>query len=412
MPAGPLARSLSRKIVILAALPVLGYATYWCGRLAWADHLSRAADPAIVARAVRLSPGDAGYRLRLADAQQNTGADPAAALAAARTLEPGNANTWIRLGLAAEVRGDLRVAERDLLQAARASRLFGPRWALANYYFRRGDASQFWQWARESLLISYGGRSGVFQLCWHMRQDAGIILKRAIPERRDVLNAYLLFLLRENRQAASEPVAIKLAALATPEDQSTMVFWCNRQLDAGAVAATVEVWNTLCTRHVLPYAPLDRDRAPLTDGDFAVQPLNSGFAWRLPAVPGVSWGISRSSRHFWFTFSGDQPEICTPLLQFVPVTPGAAYRFRFGYRTSRIPPASGLRWSVSDGLTGADLASDSPWLGSPDWKREEVNFTAPSGGLARLSVTCQRLPGSTRIEGSLELRGLSVERRP
>jgi hypothetical protein len=66
---------------------------------------------------------------------------------------------------------------------------------------------------------------------------------------------------------------------------------------------------------------------------------------------------------------------------------------------------------VFDARTGVDLAGASPGLSSADWKLEEVHFTAPAGGLVRLTLTCRRTAGATRIEGSLDLRGLSMERR-
>ena len=410
--AGTLARPPARKILILAAIPAMALMACWPLRLAWADHLSRATDAATVARAVRLSPGDADFRLKLAAAQQAARADPTAALEAAAALDPGNADAWIRLGVTAEMRGDLRTAESCLLQAAHASRQFAPRWALANYYARRGDQAHFWPWARESLLMGYGDLNPVFRLCWNMSQDAGLIFKRAVPERREVLNAYVGFLVQEGRLAVSEPAATALAALATIEDQSTLVSWCNRQLDAGSAPAALEVWNTLCVRHLLPYAPLDPDRAPLTDGGFAAASVNGGFAWLLAPAPGVTIGRNPSPRYLWIAFSGDQPEMCAPLLQFVPVTPGARYSLRFEYHTSELPPASGLRWSVFDARTGADLAAVSPWLSSPDWKPAVMGFTAPPAGLVRLTLTCQRLPGATRIAGSVALRQLSLERRP
>ena len=410
LPAGTFARPPARKVLILAAIPAMACMAYWPLRLAWADHLYRATDAETVARAVRLSPGDADFRLKLAAAQEAAGADPTAALEAAAALDPGNADAWTRLGVAAEMRGDLRTAESRLLEAAHASHQFAPRWALANYYFRRGDGSHFWPWARESLLMGYGDLNPVFRLCWHMRQDAGLIFERAIPERRAVLNAYVWFLMQEGRLAVSEPAATRLAAQATVEDQWTLVVWCNWQLDAGSVP--MEVWNTLCTRHLLPYAPLDRDRAPLTDGGFAAASVGGGFEWRLAPAPGVTIGRNRVPQYLWVAFSGDQPETCAPLWQFVPVTPGASYSLRFGYHTSELPLASGLRWSVFDARTGIDLAAASPWLSSPDWKHAELRFTAPAAGLVRLTLTCQRLPGATRIEGSVGLRHLSLERRP
>ena len=80
------------------------------------------------------------------------------------------------------MRGDLRNAESHLLRAARASRQFAPRWELANYYVRRGDAVPFWPWARESLAIGYGDLSPVFRLCWNMSPDA-VDIWRALSRR-------------------------------------------------------------------------------------------------------------------------------------------------------------------------------------------------------------------------------------
>lgn len=405
-------RAHVRKILVLAVVLGMACVAYWTLRLSWADHLSRALDAETVARAVRLSPGDADFRLKLAAARQAASADPATALEAAATLDPGNADTWMRLGVDAEMRGDLRAAESSLLRAADASHQFAPRWALANYYFRRGDEAHFWRWARESLRIGYGDLNPVFQLCWHMRQDARLILGRAIPERPTVLDAYVQFLTQQGRLGVSEPAAVKLAGLATSEDRATLLVWCDREIEAGAVSAALEVWNALCARHLVPYPPLDPDRAPLTDGGFAAESVGEGFAWRLAPAVGIVIGRNPAPRYLWVDFSGDQPETWAPLWQFVPVAPGARYRLHFEYRTSELPTASGLRWSVLDGRTGADLAATSPWLSSSDWKPVELAFTTPASGLLRLTLTCLRLPGATRIAGSLALRHLSLERQP
>jgi hypothetical protein len=385
--------------------------SYWPLRQAWADHLAHSTGADTIAQGARLSPGDADIRLKLASAQQAAGADDTQALEAAAALDPLNADALTRLGLDAEMHGNLPTAERRLLEAADVSRQFAPRWALANYYFRRGDQVHFWPWAQEALTIGHGDLNPVFWLCWNMSQDAGLIFARAIPERALVLNQYLGFLLAEDRLPASVQPAAKLAALATPGDQKALLDWCNRELDAGAVAPALQIWNTLCARRLLPYAPIDRDRAPLTDGGFRSAPLGGGFAWRLTQLQGVTLGRNRSPQYLWVSFSGDQPENCVPLVQFVPVTPGAAYSLSYDYQTSELPAASGLRWSVFDGCTETDLANGSPWLSSPDWKHAEVRFAAPAGGLVRLALSSQRLAGAVRIDGTLELRDVSMERR-
>ena len=384
--------------------------SYWPLRQAWADHLAHSTGADTIAQGARLSPGDADIRLKLASAQQAAGADDTQALEAAAALDPLNADALTRLGLDAEMHGNLPTAERRLLEAADVSRQFAPRWALANYYFRRGDAARFWPWVRESLAMGYGDLNPVFRLCWNMSQDAGAIFARAIPERRAVLNAYVSFLMQQGRRAASAAAAAKLAALAVSEDRATLIDWCNWQLNAGAATSAMEVWNTLCGRHLLPYAPLDPDRAPLTDGGFLTAPLGAGFGWRLAPGPGVAVGRNPSPPYLWVAFSGDQPETCAPLFQFVPLTPGAAYSLRFEYQTSGLPPASGLRWSVYYGPKDIDVAGGSAWLSSANWKPEELRFTAPAAGLVRLALTCRRMAGATRIQGSFELRGLSMGR--
>ncbi|HLY20313.1 MAG TPA: hypothetical protein VKR61_23960 [Bryobacteraceae bacterium] len=410
-PAGPSARSPLRTLILLAAILALVFLAYSSLRLAWADHLSRSTELDSVARAVRLSPDSADFRLKLAAAQQAAGADPTASLDTAVRLEPLNADAWMRLGTAAEVRGDPAAAENSLLQAARVSRQFAPRWALANFYFRRGDAERFWVWTRASVRMGYGDLNPLFQLCWRMGPDAGPILEHAIPDRPAVLNSYIRFLLQEGRLTASEQPAARLAALGTADDESTLTAWCNRQLDAGSVPAALAVWNTMCERHLVPYAPQTADGVPLPGGDFAA-PFGSGFAWRLVPTPGVTTGRNQSPQFGWVAFSGGQPEICAALLRYIPVTASREYRLRFAYRTTEMPAASGLRWTVYDARKGIDVATISPWLSGAGWKPEEVRFRAPDSAVVRLTLTCQRLPGATRLRGTVDLRGLALERLP
>jgi len=372
---------------------------YWCGCLGWADRLARAGDPA----AMRLAPGDADIRLRLVG-------NDVAGLQAAAALDPGNADAWIRLGLAAEIHGDDSTAELALLEAARVSRQYAPRWTLANYYFRRGDRAHFWTWMSAALRMGYGELDPAFALCWSMSRDGAEIRRLAIPERAPVLNAYVRFLLSTGRLAASEPIAASLAARGGADDLSTLGAWLNLQLDRGSVPVAVTVWNTLCARRLLPYAAIDTERAPLTDGDFGTaSPVSGGFAWRLPPVNGAAVAWDRRGRWLRIDFSGDQPEACAPLLEYVPLRAGRIYRLRFTYRTAYIAPASGLSWSVYDARTGVDLAQDSPFLSSDEWKPAQVRFRAPACGLVRVTLVCRRVSGQTRIAGWVELRAASME---
>ena len=76
-------------------------------------------------------------------------------LRAALSLNPRLSSAWIHLGLDAEADGNPQEAEMDLLQAARVDHLYLPAWTLANFYFRRGDADNFWPWARRAARLTY-----------------------------------------------------------------------------------------------------------------------------------------------------------------------------------------------------------------------------------------------------------------
>src|SRR5215471_4555346 len=134
------ARAIFKGLAIMA----LAIGGYFSARLAWADWRFRANTYASVRRAVELDPGNARYHAWLAEFEEYEGRDPAAELAIAASLNPNDSSIWIRLGLRAESQRDFAQAEQFLVKAAGIDKLYAPRWALANYYARRGDAEQMW----------------------------------------------------------------------------------------------------------------------------------------------------------------------------------------------------------------------------------------------------------------------------
>ncbi len=187
-------------------------ATAWFSiHLAIADAKFREQTPESVARAIDIEPRNADFLALRALQLDYDGADSTAVLEREAALSPMSSAPRIRLGLAAEIRGDNATAERWLLAAANIDRQYEPRWTLANFYFRQQRTDDFWKWTREALEISYGDRRPAFDLCWRMGHGT-TILNRAIPEQRDVIAQYLWFVMESHRDAIA-PVAMKLAAL-------------------------------------------------------------------------------------------------------------------------------------------------------------------------------------------------------
>jgi tetratricopeptide (TPR) repeat protein len=391
----------------LSALLLLSLACFSSLRLAWADHLFQTATAPAVERAVQLAPGNARYLARWAALLENS-----APLEAALTHNPRDAASWMELGLRAEAGGDLRKAERCLLQAARVDRQYNPRWTLANFYFRRGDLENFWLWAAQAAAISYVDNTALFRLLWKAAPDPEQILSRAIPPQLET--SYLRFLLAENHLPALESAARRVAARAGRQDAPLLLAACDRLLDQRQFPSALRLWTLLCERELVPYpAPQPERGAPLTNGDFQTPLLSRGFDWRLDGPGGVSVTRADSPSGLRITFTGSQPEVCDVVSQFVPVLPAKQYRLRFRYRTSHIAPGAGLRWRIFDPAAGADLAQHSPDLASEQEIEQEALFSTPAETrMVRLALRYHRALGTTRLEGSTLLRHASMEFAP
>ena len=405
--------TVMRIVAIVAAGAVLGLATYWSLRLGYADHLFHSGTPEGVKRAVELAPDNARHQARWAAILEDSGKDPAAALAAleaAVASNPRDSTSWIELGLQAEMEGDIMKAERFLLEAARVDKQYDPRWALANFYFRQNDTANFWSWARKAATMSYGDGASLFRLCWRMTQDPAAILERAIPDQPAVLARYLSFLLADNHVAALEAAAQRLSEHAGQEDLPVLLASCDRLVGARQFPAALRIWIALSRRKLLPYWPLEPERGfSLTNGDFRIPPLSRGFDWRVHVAEGISVLRRNSQPGLRITFSGRQPESSEVLSQFVPLLPGREYRLRFRYRTSGIAPDTGLRWRIVDAATGGELGYRSPDLSSEEERQEEVLFsTTVETQLGRVVLGYQRAAGTTRIEGSISLRDVGL----
>jgi hypothetical protein len=391
-----MAARVSRLLVGLALVAIFAFAAYWSTRAAWAESLARSDSRDDIARAIRLTPGDAEVHVRMAALLRREGADGRAELAQAADLKPDDYRIWLRLATECESRGDAACAERSLLHAASSSRQFEPRWRLANFYFRRQDPPEFWHWAREALPVVYADPAPLFRLCREM-PGGDQELEKIMPQNPRLLGAYLKSLTADSEVARAESIARILLPLAGMADRPALLFYCDRSLAALRGEPALRTWNGLASRGLVPGLALDPDGADfVTNGRFAEEPLGSGFDWRILPQPGVT--TTRGAAGLTIDFSGRQPEDCDVLMQWIPAG-GRSRHLGVEYRTTGVPAASGFRFAVVDAasareLDGASLASDS-------WKRADLRFPAR---LARMVLSYRRAPGTMRLEGSLELR--------
>ncbi len=389
-------------------------AAYRAGRLAEADRQYFRNTEASARNAVRLEPRNALYYVGLAELLERTGKDPRPALRQAVALKPDDADIRIRLGLRAEAAGDLEEAETQLLEAARRSRKYAPRWSLANFYFRRGQHAAFYKWAAEALTVSYGDRTPLFELCWQISPNADFLRDRLIPSRRPVRRDFATFLLAKHEFSAASALAAELASSPAAAETDYFLGLTDRFLAAGEFRFALAVWNSIAGAGLTPHAPLDPARGPvITNGRFRSLPLGRGFDWRIVDNPGAYVSHARPTG-LRVSLSGRQPERCQLLWQFIPLAPGGVYRLscRYGFAASLpMTPGSltGLRWELhATGDGGPRLLTSGSLLCQ---ERGSLNlvFRVPNQMTAgRLALLHERPLGSARAEGVLTVDAVQI----
>ena len=388
---------------------------YWCGRLGVADTFYRQDTQASVRRAIEIVPDQAQYYLRLAQLYESNHLQ--AILERALQLNPYNAETWIEVGLDAELRGDLKRAEGSLVKAAQLDSTWLPRWTLANYYFRRGGGGPlpapngsplpyrrgseedgrafwvpggsplthraFWTWAAQAAAIANPRRDLIplFKLAYQLDADPAAML-RILPDRPRHLRQFVRFLLETGETRSLEQAADRLLSCGNQGNDRGYIFWAiegflsHRRSDGA-----VHLWTKL------------RERGWISNragGGFSEPPLESSMDWRYKDVTGIMRSLGSDGR-LRFEFSGQQPEEAPLLERHVPVRAGVKQQFTWNSSTK---DPSGLEWQVLS-LAGAVLAQSKLQSGG-------VEFTPPDS-IVRLLLLYRRAPGTTRFNGMVDL---------
>jgi hypothetical protein len=379
---------------VVALLTLLAYLSL---RLAWADHLSCGPDLAARERAIALAPFVATFAERLAQFQEASGADSLPALQLARSLDPENPDRLMRLGQRAELAGDYSLAERSLISAAERSRLYQPKYLLAQFYFRRRRELPFWRWTRAAMEVAPCNLAPVFELCWRMRPDGEWLSHNIIPSRREVWHEYLTYLTDREHPDDAARMARTLADTACAGDVDALIRYCDSSLSKGLARQPWDVWNILCRRGLLPGPPADPSHNRLlTNGDFQHAPSGIGFDWRLAEEPGVA--ITAGNGRMIVNFSGHQSEQCPLAWQFVSLQMGGRYRLRFEVKDAGE--------GAGDDIAGNDIAADIVGAIS----QPGAGIFSATRELGRVLLLYRRPAGSVRREGGIAIEHVQLER--
>lgn len=389
-------------LLTLCGLAVLaGYAVL----LAVADAAFRQDTLASARTAVRLVPSSANYHALLAEILEETGSSPDTELETATLLSPHESRYWIRRAFRAEVEQRYDESERLLLEACRVDRGFDPRWALMNYYFRRGKLPEFWKAAEQALQMSYGDLNPIFRLCLDANPDPSFTA-RILPSRRAILLSFFNYLSQHNLMASISPIAAELAAGAETQDVPLLLDYCDKQMGHDN-QSSLTVWNSLCQRHLVDFSALVPDSGSIvTNPNLVAASLKQGFDWRYGSTPEISAAPLDTGQGVSFEISGFQPDSVALLEQEIPLAPGKQYILNYDYRLIGEQADSGLQWVVRHaGAGGNDTAiATSSALSGADWNTGHMRFASGQLDGGRLILQYRRSPGTVRWKGTVQIR--------
>ncbi|MFN7936624.1 MAG: hypothetical protein U0R19_25100 [Bryobacteraceae bacterium] len=364
-------RAIDRLPTLLLCSASL-FAAFHALRFAYADFLFQSGTPENIRKAAAIVPSNPTYAYRSGNLKR------------AVQLNPYLSPAWIDLALAAEADNNPAEAERLFLQAAKVDQTFSPRWALANFYFRRQQTEPFWRWIRLAAERSYGDRTALFRLAWHFSQDSKTILDRAILPTPEFLGLYLDYLRSQSQWDAAVETASRLAPIARPEEKAQLLELCDALLKANQTASAIRVWTLWDSAR--PLVPT-----------LSTLPIGKGFAWRLPWREGVSHQWSAPAQQIRITLDGRQAERTELLDFFTPVHPGT-YHLESHHRLARIAASSGIRWSFA-------CPPRNPFLEVPIGREAtSATLTVPAAcDLLHITLLYQRASGTVRQEGDFFL---------
>jgi hypothetical protein len=394
-----------RYLLIAGAIAGAFYSTI----LARASYLFNRDTATSVPAAVRLVSYNSQYVARLAAWDT---AREVPLLKEAVRLNPFDYQSLIQLGLKAEItKGDPRAAESYFLKAASVNKMFLPKWTLTNYYFRRQNLTEFFHWANETLKISPYSGDPVFTQMWLMSQDPAR-LSAVIPDRPRTLIQYIWFLSNSKQFGAIPGVVQQLVRVVGNDDprawgrDDLIAASLDHVLAGGELHTGLQIWTALHDGRWIPQNVPDANH-PLTNGDFRLPFYRHAFDWVSAQTEGVRIQQFTDEPSLDIGLSGDQPEHCELLRQYVAVEAGFLYKLQWKAEAQGIPAGSGLAWHLRATDSDAGIESGDLLNALQTWE-----FVAPpnvSGFL--LTLEFNRALGHVRPTGHLTLRSVSMNRQ-
>ena len=376
----PVSTPARRGALVVAALLVFVFLSYFSIRNALADHDSELQTRQGYERATRLEPQDSRNWYLLGRYWQYNLEDnePARAIRAYNTalsLNPHDADIWADLGTAYESDGSIPLA-RDAYEHAKGAYPLSAEvsWRYGNFLLRQGELDAAFQEVRQAAEAD--PKRGGEALSRSLRADPNIdaILDKVLPPNSVAYLSAIVDQTSEGHTDNALRVWARLVSLHPGLSLRDSFPLVDSLRHNKRFAEARQVWDQAVTLSGLANLPQPLGSV-LWDGGFEWGFIGGSYAWNPPVgVSGVQISIDPHEKHsgshsLQLLFNGRSNVNLLGPCHNVPIEPSTTYLFSAWVRTEALTTDQGIRFQlrglVSPGYSPAltsDVRGTQPWV--------------------------------------------------
>jgi len=400
-----LSTSAERGFLVVAALGLAVFLSYFSIRNALAEQQAGLETPQGFSRAAHLEPGNARNWYLLGRYWQYNLEDPDStrAIAAYRTslsFAPESADTWLDLAAAYESENDIPAA-RDAFQKAKEAYPLSAivAWRYGNFLLRQGEQDSSFHEIRRAVQADPKRAAEAFSRCLRVAPDINAVLDQVLPASRDVYLDVLWDLLGDGKIDEALRVWSRLATLHPQLSLSDVYPLVDALTQKKQLPLARQIWDQAVTFTRIPQ-PLDPPGSLVWDGGFESGITGVGFAWKLPPVTrGVQATIDAREKHsgkysLRVSFDGKLDVNFQDVCQLVPVQPSTAYNFSAWVQTRELTTDEGIRFRLNAfSAAGVSSVFTEDVRGTVPWKKIEIPWQS-SNGVNAVQICLKRNPSA------------------
>ena len=285
-------------------------------------------------------------------------------------LNPLLTSSWLGL---TEVFVENGENEKALATLGRALELIplsiGQLWEASILALRLGSKTLALDGLRIVAKADPGRRGRVFDICWQLIDDPGLILNKVVSD--EILPDYLGYLISKDKLDETFAVWKRMEIVGkVPNDVA--FGYIDYLIGKDRISEAIFIWSEMF--------PNIEDDTLVWNGGFENDPFGRGFDWKINQIDGVSIDFdwkekTKGVRSLRLEFDGKHNVDFYHVSQVIPVEPDTEYLLMSDVATQDITTRNGIVWEAycSDMMKATE-----PLAGTVDWKRIELSFVTPS----------------------------------